>query len=541
MTAIAPRRGSTLSLIGLNLGGKFLAIGKTLFVAALFGTTGALDAFWVAYSLPLMLPGVLASVVTLAFVPRFVKNLEGRTGPDIWRGANSLFTVVVLLAMIGGAAMYVWASELVHTLAPGLEPATHDQAVSMTRMMVPAMVILVMSSLLGALSYARSRFTAPGLEGVVNNVATIAIALLFARQIGVRALIIGVNVGFAAHFAILCFANRDLIRSSLRPALALTHPDLVRPLWHMFPLLVGAVGGMLTGLVDQYFVSKLDTGSISALSYARMLSMLPVEVFTAAIMSTYYPALGRGFAAGDYAAAAETYAHGSRFLSFLTLPSALLLAVLAKPIVIILLEHGTFDARSTELTVEAMAILAVVVVFRSHAYFSYRVLHSAIRPWTQVVIGLLGVATCVGLNILWAERLGLRGIALSAVLSQLQSAILAAIAARRVLGVPMSAQHRKNSYYLILVVAVLGAVTVLGQSLIPERLYEKSHYLWAIAAIACVIPAGIAALALAWKLRVPEIFELWAMIEKLLGRRRARADALIPVTNAAADNLEESR
>ncbi len=541
MTGIAPRRGSTLSLIGLNLGGKILAIGKTLFVAALFGTTGALDAFWVAYSLPLMLPGVLASVVTLAFVPRFVKNLEGRTGPDIWRGANSLFTVVILLALIGGVAMYIWASGLVGTLAPGLEPATHDQAVSMTRMMVPAMVILVMSSLLGALSYARSRFWAPGLEGVVNNVATIAIAVIFARHIGVRALIIGVNVGFAAHFAILCFANRDLIRSSLRPALALTHPDLVRPLWHMFPLLVGAVGGMLTGLVDQYFVSKLDTGSISALSYARMLSMLPVEVFTAAIISTYYPALGRGFATGDYAAAAETYAHGSRFLSFLTLPSALLLAVLAKPIVIILLEHGTFDARSTELTVEAMAILAVMVVFRSHAYFSYRVLHSAIRPWTQVVIGLLGVATCVGLNILWAQRLGLRGIALSAVLSQLQSAILAAIAARRVLGVPMSAQHRKHAYYLILIVAVLGVVTVLGQSLIPERLYEKSHYLWAIAAIACVIPAGVSALALAWKLRVPEIFELWSMIENKLGRRGTRADSLIPATNTAADNLEESR
>lgn len=528
MTSAPPKRGSTLNLIALNFSGKLLAIGKTLFVAALFGTTGSLDAFWVAYSLPLMLPAVLSSVITLAFVPRFVANLDGRTGADIWRGANSLFTVMVILACLGGAGMWVWASELVRSLAPGLADSTHDQAVAMTRMMVPCVVMLAISSLLAALSYARGRFTAPGLESIVNNVAVIVLGFLLAPRIGVRALIIGVNVGFAAQLAILCIANRDLLRSSLRPALDLRHPDFVRPLSHMFPLLVGAAGSMLTGLVDQYFVSSLDAGSISALSYARMLSMLPVEVFTAAIMSTYYPALGRGFAAGDLAAVADTYAHGSRFLSFLTLPSALLLAVLAKPIVVIMLEHGNFDARSTALTVEAMAILAVGVVFRSHAYFSYRVLHSAIRPWTQVTIGLLGVATCVGLNILWAQRLGLRGIALSAVLSQMQSAILASIAARRLLGRSLSTQHRKEYFHLMLVVAVLGVTTIVGQWLVPHQLYERSHLLWALAAMACVIPGGLIALTLAWKLRVPEIADLTALVRRLLSPRgNAQQAALV--------------
>ena len=60
MADLTPSRRTTLNLVTLNLAGKVLAIGKTLFIAALFGTSSHLDAFWVAYSLPLLLPNVLS-------------------------------------------------------------------------------------------------------------------------------------------------------------------------------------------------------------------------------------------------------------------------------------------------------------------------------------------------------------------------------------------------------------------------------------------------------------------------------------------------
>src|SRR6476646_9693442 len=133
-----------------------------------------------------------------------------------------------------------------------------------------------------------------------------------------------------------------------------------------------------------------------------------------------------------------------RFLLLLTLPSAVLLVVYSKPIVVLLLQHGSFDARSTELTVETMTILSIAMMFRSHTYFAYRVLNSALMAWTQVMIGLLGVATSILLNMLWAEKLGLRGIALSTTLSALQSAILASICVRRLLGAHTSGDQYRE-------------------------------------------------------------------------------------------------
>lgn len=525
MSQTRPRR-AVLILSGLNLTGKLLAIGKTLIIATLFGTTGVLDAFWVAYSLPLMLPTMLTTVITVAFVPRFVKSLEGRTGADVWRGANTLFTFAIALSIAACIAIFMWTDPLVHRLAPGLAPDIRAQAVTMIRMTLPCMLMLSLSSLLSALSYARERFVLPGLDGVVNNIAVITAALLLARQLGVHALIVGITIGFFTQLTILAVGNRDLFRSSLRPAFDFRHPDFRGPLAHILPLLVGSAGAMLTGLVDQFFVSKLDPGSISALSYATMMAMLPVEVFAQAIMTSYYPALGRGVASGDSNAVAATYGTGQRLLLLLTLPCAVLLIGLAKPIVILLLEHGRFDSRSTMLTVEAMSILAIGMVFRSQAYFSYRVIHSMIRPWIQVAIGLAGVVTCIGLNLLWAQRLGLRGVVLSAVLSQLQSSIVSALVVRRLLRVPMPNLLIAHGRLLVPVV-VLAAGIVAARSFIPESLYDYSHRWWALACGASAIPVCLLALIVAWRMRIPEIVDVLGKIRGLgvAMLRRARAAA----------------
>jgi putative peptidoglycan lipid II flippase len=519
VNATRPRR-AVLALSALNLSGKLLAIGKTLIIATLFGTSGVLDAFWVAYSLPLMLPTLLTTVITVAFVPRFVKSLEGRTGPEAWRGANTLFTLAIVLSVLACAAIAHWTGALVHRLAPGLAPENHAQAVDMVRMMLPCMLMLALSSLLSALSNARERFVLPGLDGVVNNTAIIAVALLFAHQLGVRALIVGITLGFFVQLCILVYGNRDLVRSSLRPALDLGHQDFLRPLAHLLPLMVGSIGAMLTGLVDQYFVSRLDPGSISALTYATMMAMLPVEVFAQAIITSYYPALGRGVAAGDNALVAATWRSGQRLILLLTLPCAVLLVALAKPIVVILLEHGRFDDRSTALTVQAMSILAIGMVFRSQAYFSYRVIHSMIRPWTQVLIGLAGVATCVGLNLVWAQRLGLRGVALSAVLSQLQSALIASLVVRRLLGTDAPGA-RLTTLQVLAPVGMLAAILLLARVAIPASLYEANHRLWAVACGLAAIPAGFAAIAVALRLRLPEAVDVVTRVRAWIENRSA--------------------
>jgi putative peptidoglycan lipid II flippase len=142
-----------------------------------------------------------------------------------------------------------------------------------------------------------------------------------------------------------------------------------------------------------------------------------------------------------------------------------------------------------------------------------------IRPWTQVFIGLAGVATCVGLNLAWAQRLGLRGVALSAVLSQLQSALIAALVVRRLLRADASTPRALSSQ-LLLPVGVLAAGVLLARVLVPASLYESSHRLWALACGFAAVPSGLAAFALAWRLGLPEAVDIVAKLRGRLARPR---------------------
>ncbi|MGL6291512.1 MAG: murein biosynthesis integral membrane protein MurJ [Silanimonas sp.] len=493
-----------LGLSALNGASKLLAIGKTMLVAALFGASASLDAFWVAYSLPLLLPSLLTTVVTVAFVPRFMASLEGRDGPEAWAGANTFFTVIIGISLVASVAMYVYADALVGWLAPGLATEARAEAVSLSRLLLPCVPLLTLSSVLSALSNARERFVLPALEGVLTNVTVIAAALLLATHLGVTALTLGVLAGFVLQAGVLLWGNRADLRRSIRPRLALRHPDFLGPAAHLLPLFVGSAGSVLTGLINQYFLSHGDEGAISAMAYAAMFAFLPVEVFAQAVITTVYPTFGRHFARGEVDAAAKAFADGVRFLLFLTLPAAVLLILFAEPMVALLLERGAFTAAQTALTADITQVLALGLIFRSAAFFNYRVLHAAVRPWLQVAIGLLGVATHLALCHAWGDQGGAVGVAWAASLSMLQSALLSLLAAVWVLRWRWPAALWPELLKLAVVASAMAAV---GALLLPAvwPTLAGARVLHAIEAMGVALLAGVAGLLCAWLLRQPDL------------------------------------
>ena len=498
------RHAVNLSLLnGLS---KFMAIGKTMLIAGLFGAGASLDAFWVAYSLPTLLPALLTTVITVAFVPRFMASLEGRRGSETWRGANTLFTLILLIAVLASVAMGLYADALVRALAPGLAADTQAEAVRMTRLLLPCVPILTVSSILSAISNALERFTLPALEGVLTNITVLLAITLLGTQLGVTALMWGVLSGFLLQAGVLLWGNRDLLRDSIRPALDFRHPDFRAPAAHLLPLLVGSAGSVLTGLINQYFLSGGDQGTISAMAYASMFAMLPLEVFAQAVITAFYPALGRHFARGEWSQAADRFADGVRFAVSDPAQCGPALPV-RRTGETLLLERGEFGIDDTH-TAQLTAIMSLGLVFRAFAYFNYRVQHAAVRPWLQVSIGLLGVVVHASLCVLWVEQEGAAGVAWAAAVSILLSALLSLLAAAHILRMRWHAR-------LALEVAKLGLLTVCLVALSHVALRMAAHWpmdsrpaqaLWQLALGAS---AAMLTLLIAGSIRQPDIAMLW--------------------------------
>jgi putative peptidoglycan lipid II flippase len=408
-----------------------------------------------------------------------MQSISATSGPTAWRGANTLFTFIFLLVGLLTVGIFVFTQEIVKFTAPGLPNNIRETAVDLTRLLLPVLFILALNGILSSISQCYQRFAITATDGIVTNLAIIGGILYFEDKYGIFALVGSVIVGFLVQAMILLGANLSILLQNLRPILAFRHPDFIGLIKHAIPLGIGYFGAVISGIVDQIFVSFLPQGSISALSYAGMISMLPVEVFSQAIMTTFYPRLSNHYANRDVHGLVETHLRGVRMIFLLILPSAAVLLVLAEPIVIILLERGNFTELSTASTASAVMFLSIGIIARSITYFNYRVLHAMIQPWTQVKIGLVGVLTNAVLNALLIRPLGLGGIALATSLSLIQSAVLSTWVIQRRLQIsvagPMAQAARQillMTLLLIVTSLLMGQVCIAGLRVV-ERAWQS--------------------------------------------------------------------
>lgn len=506
---------STFMMTGLRMAGKLLGLAKTLVIATWFGTSGALDAFWVSYMLPQLMPGLILGVVSTAFIPSFMRSAaNGRENID-WRGLNTLFTLVGITVITLALLVVLGRDAIVTVMAPGLPDDVHALAARFMAIMAIAVLLFGINAMLSAVLQATHRFGVMSLESVITNVVIIAGAVLFADTLGVLGLVYSVIAGFGLHMLLLLWANRDLILHKLRPAFDFSHGDFRGSAGHMLPLLVGYFGSVGITIIDRMFISTLDPGAISIMVYAGMIALLPMEVFGLAVLTAFYPSLSKDHANGDVLAMREAHVRGLRLLLFVILPAAAGLVMASDAIVSLLFERGAFSDEAGRLTALTMAALAVGLPVRAINYFNFRVFHARREPWTAVSVGLFGVCVNVLLDMLFIGPFGIVGIAAATSIAMIASAALSTrlLEHRQKAGIvrPMLRPAGKLLLMMLALVAVAGLLLHLLDGL-PLRLPEWQLMLMRLGVF---LPAGLAFLAAGYLLRFEEVHTLL----KLLRRR----------------------
>jgi putative peptidoglycan lipid II flippase len=113
-----------------------------------------------------------------------------------------------------------------------------------------------------------------------------------------------------------------------------------------------------------YFASRLGEGAISAVSFAWLIVMTPLGVIGMAISTAAFPTLAE-HAANEDSRLAPTLRGTLRLILFLSLPAGAGLMLLAKPLIVVALQRGAFDAASTDLTAQALLFYAGAVFAHS--------------------------------------------------------------------------------------------------------------------------------------------------------------------------------
>ena len=173
------RMGTAAAVVaGSVLFSRLLGLGREALLAGLFGVGVEADLYKQAFLIPDFLNYLLAGAyLTITLIPILSRHIEAGHLDRASRAFTSVLRFVAIAVVVLTVLMWVLADGMVSLVYPEVIE-NHDRLVSMTRLVLPAQVFLVVGALLMAVQYTHRRFVLPALAPLIYNLAIIAGGLL---------------------------------------------------------------------------------------------------------------------------------------------------------------------------------------------------------------------------------------------------------------------------------------------------------------------------------------------------------------------------
>ena len=392
------------------------------------GSPRDLDAFWAAFRIPdtifnLLVAGALAS----AFIPVFSGYLAKEREKEAWRVASSVMNAMLLLLIALSAVMWLAAPALMPLLAPEFTAPQLELATRLTRIMLLSPIFMGLSSLFTGVLNSYRQFLSGATAPLVYNLVIILFALFAAPFLGITALAYGVVAG-ALMMWLVQVPELTFRRTKYTLALDLGHPGVreIARLTGPRTLALGAV--QVVFFVDLNLASRMPPGSLTALTYAFQLLLLPIGVFSIAISTAVFPSLARYAAQSLEVKMRDALEQAIRWILFLTLPTAVVMIVLRRPIVHLLFQWKDFGPELREATAAAFLLYAIGLVGHSLVQILARGFYATKDTSTPFVLTVVSIVLNVTLAIALAPTWGINGLALAnSVATLVEAALLFAL------------------------------------------------------------------------------------------------------------------
>jgi putative peptidoglycan lipid II flippase len=351
---------SALLLATLAFAGLVLTLGWQLAIAATYGTSAALDAFWIGAAIPTGVANVFhLGVLTLLFVVVFHMPQRDRAEKD--RLASSVFNAVGIGTVGVGALLALGAPWLVAWMGPGIAPEHRGLATATLRWLTLSLLVSAPLGAMAGILNAFERFGPFAWSRVLGLAAQIALLFALARPLGVDALTLALIAGPLLMVAACVPAFR---KTGFRwsPTIAF-RGDEARAVLRMLVALV-LLGLLSRGnqIVDRWFASRLGEGAVSALEYGWRFE-IPVSqilAFSVALPSFAMMALQAGEQRLDEFR--ETVGASVRLTALLVAPVIVFLVVMREPLAVLWFQRGAFSPEAAATVASLIPFLGVMFV-----------------------------------------------------------------------------------------------------------------------------------------------------------------------------------
>lgn len=537
-----------------TMGSRVLGLVREQVFAAFFGAGVANDAFNIAFRIPNMLRDLFAEgALSAAFVSTFSRTLNQKGEREAWRLANLVSNGLIVILSVITVLGILCAPQIVGWLVGSDTTGAANSdvmiplAIKMTRILFPFLLMVSLAAVAMGVLNTKDRYGVPASASTMFNVGSIvgglACAYAYAPEYvgriahslwhrlpverdeaGAVQAIIGMAIGTLIGGVMQWLIQVPSLRAvgyRWRWELSFSDPGVRQVMKLMAPAIIGAAALQVNLVVNTNFATSLGQGPVSWLQYAFRMIYLPIGIFGVAISTATLPITSKAAALDDLAGFRRTLASALRLTFLLTIPSAVGLIVLSRPIIALIYQRGSFTADDTTQTAQALSYYALGLV----AYSVIRVLTPSFYALKETRIPMLASVVAIVTNYIVASLsvrqfgFGHRGLALSIAAVAIVNSLLLLFFMRRKLGEIEGRSLLSSFSKVTLAAAVMGAIcwlvsqqveSVLGTTSLKARLLDV------------IVPVGLGIgvfFLVARLLRVGEITQLTGIVRRKLGRK----------------------
>lgn len=352
---------------GFTLISRITGFVRDMVLANFLGAGMASDAFFVSFKLPNLFRSLFAEgAFTSAFVPLFSQKLVSEGKKKSMFFASQAVSILFFFLLIFVLLFEIFMPYVVQVLAPGFagDAGKIELATNLCRITFPFLLFISIVSFQAGILNSFEKFAMPATAPIILNLTMITSGFVFVPFMKMPAYGFATAITLAGILEIFWLKYAlDKIDVKIRPYVhikKIMKKEEIKTLFkRIAPGVVGAGIYQINMVVDTILVSLVGTGAISWLYYANRLQQLPLGVVGAAISVALLPILSKQLKSQNVTESKKTQDKAVEYAALLSIPAAVLMIVLARPMINILFEHGKFSSADTVKTAYALIAYAV--------------------------------------------------------------------------------------------------------------------------------------------------------------------------------------
>lgn len=376
-------------MVAFVISNLFGLLAKTM-IARAFGTGVYSNCYFAANRFSEIIFNLVAGgALGSAFIPVFTGLLDQDDKTKAWKLASSIVNLVLLVLVVVSILTVVFSRQVVHyILAPGFPPDQERLTEQLLRIQILSSIIFGISGLVMGILNAHQHFLLPALAPAMYQIGIILGILLLRPVMGVYGLAWGVVIGSGLHLLVQVPKLLKLPQRKYLFTLGLKIPEVSEVARLMAPRLLGVAVVQLNFLMNTYLASFQPPGSISAISLAFPLMLMPEAAIAQSIAIAALPTFSLQVAKKRLADMRSSLSAALRVTLMLAIPATIGLVLLREPIVRVLYEGRQFNRGSTDLVAWALLWYSMGLVGHCIVEIASRAFYALHDTKTPVIVGV---------------------------------------------------------------------------------------------------------------------------------------------------------